>query len=647
MLQFARRIAVPSTLLVAAAACSAGGNSAGAGGAGQAGAGGSSMYDGGGDSSIGPDGSIKCIPGQLTCTGNAYYRCAEDGVGRLDEQQCADACDSVLGCVLCKPGSRRCQGAVSMQCNADATAWMHGRDCAEWSTTCGSNGYCADACGQAEVTQSYMGCEYWPVPLANTAELDSAIFDFRVVVANPGTTDANVVITRGAAQTYSGSVPAGGLKEIVLPWVDGQSFGVPMGTWNSIIKADGAYRLRSDQPVTVTQFNPFEYASDASGAQTFSYTNDASLLLPSHVLTGDYTNVTYVPFSRSTGTSGGPFPTAPDAAKYGGYVAIVGIDPEPTEVDVLVTAYTAQEGSGRFGYTPPFSTIHFTLQRGEVAHVAAAPPPDCVQGRPGWRREEDCQFNICDFLDTCYEYEYDLTGSRIHANRPVSVFGGHVCAYVPYYSQACDHLEAQLPPIQAWGKQFVTRPMTPDGGPGDNIIRVIAAFDNTQVTVDPPQGGTSTKTLNRNEWVEFVASSPFSVSGTNAIMVAQFLLGQYYSNPPASRGDPGMTVLPPQEQFRKDYIFTVPTSYNTGTNGQNYVLVVRSPNANITLDGQAVSATWQAAGSKEVGVVALEGGAHTMVSAEKFGLIAYGLGSFTSYEYPAGLNLDKITNVVK
>ena len=108
-----------------------------------------------------------------------------------------------------------------------------------------------------------------------------------------------------------------------------------------------------------------------------------------------------------------------------------------------------------------------------------------------------------------------------------------------------------------------------------------------------------------------------------------------------------MTVLVPNEQYRTDYIFVTPSSYNPSTNGQSYVLVIRPPGMDLTLDGSSVTATWQAVGGREVGIVPVEGGTHTMVGAMPFGMIAYGLGTYTSYAYPAGLNLHKITDVVK
>jgi len=72
---------------------------------------------------------------------------------------------------------------------------------------------------------------------------------------------------------------------------------------------------------------------------------------------------------------------------------------------------------------------------------------------------------------------------------------------------------------------------------------------------------------------------------------------------------------------------------------------VRPPGLDLTLDGASVTTTWESVAGREVGIVPVGGGTHTISGAEPFGLIAYGLGTFTSYAYPAGLNLEQITQV--
>ena len=625
----------------AALACSAGGSDAGGGsGAGS-----------GGDADSGdamPEGTPDinpfdpCVPGQWQCAGNVFYECGEDSESHAQEIVCPEACSNLLGCVTCVPGARRCLGNVASVCKSDATGWNPLRDCAEWGSQCASNGFCGDECGFAESMSSNVGCEYWPVPLGNLSSLH-AVFDYRVVAGNPNNQPAHVTVTRGSNVVWENDIPPNGLAEIKLPWINGQSKwesgdGTAAKNWKSIVVGDGAYRLKSSIPVAVAQFNPFEYQNDAAknpfgnNPNGNSFTNDASLLLPTHTLTGDYVNVSFVPTSVQSGLSYGKIP---------GYLALVGVSTEPTTVRVQVSGHAAADKENRWPQTAPGGWIELTLQRGEVAHIAAAAPPNCVNGRPGYGKAED--------INTCYEHEYDLTGSRISADRPVQAFGGHVCAYVPHHAQACDHMEVQLPPIQSWGRSYVSRPMT-DGEVAEkdqkNLVRVIAAFDNTTITVSPPQDGVDTRVINANEHVQFMASEPFSVTGTTAIMVAQYMLGQrFFPNPDTVRGDPSLTVLVPAEQYRKDYDFIAPTSYNPTTKGQNYLLITRKPGSAVALNGTTVGGTWKSAGGWEMSIVPIEGGTHRLESGTEFGAMVFGVGAYTSYLYPAGLNVAGITDI--
>lgn len=604
---------------------------------------GSGDDDAGGSDGNQPPGT--CTPGAGGCDGAVHYECAADGRTHLDPVSCPQACDPLLGCVTCVPGSRQCDGTVSMVCNAEGTGLGVGRDCADWNVGCSSDGFCADLCAEAERSASNVGCEYWPVPLANTAELSSTTFDFRVVVANPSPQAATVHVTRGGATVADATIPPGGLEAIVLPWIEGQSFAIGQGSWTSLLVADGAYRLRSDVPVIATQYNPFEYMV----ADTFSYTNDASLLLPAHALTGRYVGMSWVPLSRRTGTvnwAGSDY----SSVRYPGYLAIVGVSPTPTTVTLAAAGAIQADVSGRIAATPRGGTLTFTINRGEVAHVTAAPPPECVAGRPGFHHVEECETipifgQTCDMFDTCAETDHDLTGTRITASGPIEVFGGHTCAYAPYYAQACDHLEEQLPPVETWGTDYVGAPLGDGGLVGTNIVRVIAGFDGTTVTVTPPQGGVGGGGLNAGELLQFDATTPFRVEATHAVMVAQYMVGQNTTTPAAARGDPSVTLLIPAEQYRSDYTFIMPTSYNASTNGQNHLMVIRPPGLAITLDGAPLTASFQAIGGREIGVALLDGGTHHIAAAMPFGVIAYGLGSYTSYATPAGLDLEPITIV--
>src|SRR5689334_778763 len=70
-------------------------------------------------------------------------------------------------------------------------------------------------CAEAAMNKSYIGCDYWPTVTANAVW---NIFDFAVVVSNPGTAAADVTVT-GNGQTKMVTVAPGGLQKIYLPWV--------------------------------------------------------------------------------------------------------------------------------------------------------------------------------------------------------------------------------------------------------------------------------------------------------------------------------------------------------------------------------------------------------------------------------------------
>ena len=77
-----------------------------------------------------------------------------------------------------------------------------------------------------------------------------------------------------------------------LPWVESlklcngpDPLGCATPSLIPLIAAKGAYHLRTTGPVTVYQFSPLDYTD---GGVNFTYTNDASLLLPANALTGRY-----------------------------------------------------------------------------------------------------------------------------------------------------------------------------------------------------------------------------------------------------------------------------------------------------------------------------------------------------------------------
>jgi hypothetical protein len=140
--------------------------------------------------------------------------------------------------------------------------------------------------------------------------------------------------------------------------------------------------------------------------------------------------------------------------------------------------------------------------------------------------------------------------------------------------------------------------------------------------------------------VEFTTNQNFKVTGTGRFALVQFIVGQNYSNPnpgEGAPGDPAMGLSVPVEQYRSSYRFLAPRSYQ-----QNYVNVLAAEAASIVLDGTTLPASQFARiGSTgyKVARVKISGGPHLITSASTFGINVYGVGSYTSYMYPGGLDL--------
>lgn len=569
------------------------------------------------------DAGFACTPDAPGCFGDVHYRCGPDGRSRLDEVTCPEACDPQRGCVTCVPGSRRCDGTVSEICDEDGAGYRFGRDCADWEVACGDDGYCMDACAEAEATRSYVGCEYFASPLANFPGTPGPIlFDFRVVVTNPSPRVTDVTVSRGSVIVARETLVPGAVVDITLPWIDGTSFPFDGGTYEANVVADAGYRIRSSAPVIAAQFNPFHYVE----GRNFSYSNDASLLLPVHALGTDYVALTYAPLSASAGEAGNWWPS---------YVALVGVTPEPSHVRIVPTVPLAPDAGGRWGAVAAGEPLDLVLARGEVAQVVPAVPPVCTPDRP-----TAAPIVGVDGALVCLEHEHDPTGSRITSDRPIAVFGGHTCAYLPYTVPACDHLEESLAPVVTWGTEFETVVLGDPDERTSNLLRIVAAHDGTEVTLTPPPTGLdAVQRLDAGEYVDLTIDAPIALDATRPIEVAQYLLGQNLTDPPRPRGDPALTTLVPHEQFRSSYVFVTPTSYAPIVDGQSWIVVSRPPGVPITLDGRTVEATWATVGDRELATIPVSGGTHRVTASATFGLTAFGLGSYTSYAYPAGLDL--------
>ncbi|HEX5100105.1 MAG TPA: hypothetical protein VFV94_11425 [Polyangiaceae bacterium] len=447
------------------------------------------------------------------------------------------------------------------------------------------DGLCKGPCAVSSLGSSYLGCDYYPTVVSNQV-LSLSVGDYAVAVANTGTKTAHITVTQGATSIATSTAAAGDVAVMILPWTS-------LVTANTALLADGAYRLRTDQPVTVYQYNPLNYQKNG----TATYTNDASLLLPTNTWTGNY-----VVAARNTWIFGG-------STTYPGVYAVVAKE-DDTEVTLTPSA------TGKIVYAgagiAANGTGTVTLDAGDVLQVAS----NTGGGGPDVS---------------------DLTGTRVTANKPVQVIGGHTCTNVPYNVTACDHLEEAMLPIETLGTTYiVATPLITATTEKARMVRVIATEANTTVSYSPAQTGAPTSLTNAGDYFELSQSAEtFQITANKRILVAEYALGQ---DAGGNTGDPDMVLAVPVQQYRTQYLFHAPVNYLT-----NYVNITAPANATVALDDQTLAAG-TAIGSTGYSIrrVQLDNsgtGNHTIEASDRVGITVYGYGSYTSYWYPGGLEL--------
>ncbi len=588
-----------------------------------------------------------CTAGGPTtvCSGNIELTCNVDGTV-ASMRTCPSeglVCAPSLGCTLCVPGRGGCDGQTTQLCNADGMSYTPGETCdTSMGLSCNpSTGTCTSPCADAEASNSYIGCEYWPTPVLNSSVPTE--FDFAVVVANPQDMQAEITVTKGASTVASTTVPQGGVVTIPLPWIP--ELKGTSGSEASVLSRNGAYRLRSSLPVTVYQFNALDYRIDMdcpSGepnplpdGQCFSYTNDASLLLPTHVLTENYM-VLSRPTMVNRIDAGPPFGSSWLTSP--GFFSVIAVDETPTTVSIDFTAHVeaSVDGSSVRAFGPGDNGM-FTLNQGDVLQIVTTQPNTCATPGTNETLSDGTPITYCQMGN-----DYDLTGTivRAGAGQKVAVISGHNCDFVPYDKWACDHLEEAIFPLESWGTDYIvsaTEPLRSE----PNVIRIVSGHDANMITFDPAAVHTPV-TLNRGEILEFETNQDFRVSGSDALAVVQHLVGQDYAGTGTSgdmgNGDPALSLGIPTEQFRTSYDFLAPDTYNI-----SYVNVTAPSGEVVNLDGSPVSGFRDVGGTgMATARVEISGGAHHIESAAPIGIVVYGFGSYTSYMYPGGLDFEAI-----
>jgi hypothetical protein len=506
----------------------------------------------------------------------------------------------------CTPGAASCANGVAQSCNSSGKWVTFACDEQYQGMTCSPNG-CTGACSPSALGESYIGCDYAPTVTMNPVWRGN--FDFAVAVANASSDVAHVTITLKTDVIAQQTIAAGDVAIIPLPWIDdlkGSDFdqaGIPPEIHASVRSAGGGYRLRSDRPVSVYQFNALEYRSShpagcpgPENGQCYSYSNDASMLLPVNVLGSDY-----VASSYRTAVYANSSTTMPD------YAVITAVR---DGTKVTVTAHSDILGGNGVGGIAAGKTAVFDLDAGDVLELVARP----------------------------VDQTSTVSGAHIVSqnDHPIQVVTGMSCVNVPETMAACDHVEEVVLPTSALGKAYVLgEAALPNGGAAEQRIRVQSVTDGTTITFDPAIAPPAT--LAAGEALEVDAQSDVRITSNNAFAVTHYMMSAAL----VGAGDPSESVGVPEGQWRSSYTFLAPNDYDS-----NFVSIVAPQSAHVVLDGSDVApSAFMQVGSSTSAVARVRlstSQIHHMSADVPFAIEVYGYGAFTSYMYPGGLDVHPI-----
>lgn len=271
---------------------------------------------------------------------------------------------------------------------------------------------------------------------------------------------------------------------------------------------------------------------------------------------------------------------------------------------------------------------------------------------------------------------YDLSGSHITSNLPITLISGHECGNVPHNVSQCDHMMEQIPPTLNWGKRFLLGPTA--GRIADDIVKIVSseadAAINVSCTASTPDA-TPRTTFHQYQITEKGGTVNFTKSYTHGycymvssqpVLMVKFAVGVGGDRQTNPKGDPFMVLIPAVEQYLKQMVFATAQQFQYSSLSLTHFLNIFVPenvdtfnSSHILLDGEAPTTEWvaipcntQTFGAEEVcgysTQVSLSGPqvahwlAHNRLGGRVSGVV-YGFDYRESYAYVAGLNLSGTT----
>ncbi len=269
----------------------------------------------------------------------------------------------------------------------------------------------------------------------------------------------------------------------------------------------------------------------------------------------------------------------------------------------------------------------------------------------------------------------DPSGSLVRANKAVSVSSGNRFLRIQRsVTPGGEGAHQQQLPVSALSHEYVVAPFETrrlDAMPEDIPYRVVGVVDGTSLTFDPPIAG-APPTLDRGEVVDFSTTEPFVVSGQDAMH--PFTLAQMMRScrvPGGSRdgataetefgfwlGDEEHVPVFPAAQYLSDYVFFSDPSFPTTSLTVTRVADESGAFAPVTVEclGEVTGfAPVGTSGRYEyatvdlvragIGAGSCTNGRQAASSDNPFGVVVWGMDSYSSYAYPAGGNAETLADL--
>jgi hypothetical protein len=584
-----------------------------------------------------------CAFGQIVCEGDTAKTCDGKG-GFMATKQCGTQCSDGIGCVQCMPNAGRCAFNLAKVCDPSGTQEVN-FVCNGPGMECTADG-CTGVCSPTTLGMSYRGCEFWPTVTANSVwsdrtHLGSGGFHFGVLLGNDSDkTTAHVVITL-ADKKWELDVAPGQVAKEMLDWVpelkgaDWDTPFIPSGPTQSVNKINAAYHVVSNSPIIAYQFSAMEGRLGdntgcpmlpGTGGGCYSYSNDASLLIPAHALSSNYVVSGYHAWHSdhfSQSSSG--------KLNMGDFVAITAT----THIDAVTITLAPNQGVLPWGTgLPRFGvgeSTTFPMEAGQVVQLFT----------PGATENET------------------LAGTVISAksNRasdvftPLQVISGMGCASIPEDASPCGHVEDPVLPLEMLGKDYVVPYVVstekfnaPAPVAQPQTIRIQAISDGTALTFEPTKY--NAVTLNKGEVLELPnVVDDLRVTSTTPFAVTQFLNGRGDFTKATvdgkNVGGPSQLSVPPTTQFRTDYSFIASPLYDS-----SYVSIVAPTGTAVTLDTQPIPAqSFAAVGATGMSVTRQQlkdnDKVHLLHSDKPVGIFIFGYNPYSNYLYAGGFDLKR------